>query len=352
MSKRVNVSAENGASHNKMRREDSEPNMNEERLAKSKESRLKNNNTIDSDDEVDEHKQEETFLNEDDVEGAEDSDVGDELNEVDSDRVEMTPFNLKEEMSSGRFDSAGFYQPNKEEDITDNWMEDVNWADVKKNEKKNKKFLQDPKNEEEDDVVNDVDEIKVLKEIVQLMQPKETVQKSLQRLGASKKSQKKRKWKSENKYGSDDEDEEKEEETSEERRNREAFDEMTELVDQMTGTGYYDIYTDTCEKLQFKIKTLEEEDDDDMFADDFEVKKSKDKKEVSESTSDEMNWEYKWSKDADQVYGPFPTKQMMEWKKNNMFGSDVVARKVSKVDADPAQFYSMARVDFELYLDD
>jgi len=264
----------------------------------------------------------------------------------------MTPFNLKEEMSSGRFDSAGFYQPNKEEDITDNWMEDVNWADVKKNEKKNKKFLQDPRNEEEEDVVNDVDEIKVLKEIVQLMQPKETVQKSLQRLGASKKSQKKRKWKSENKYGSDDEDEEKEEETSEERRNREAFDEMTELVDQMTGTGYYDIYTDTCEKLQFKIKTLEEEDDDDMFADDFEVKKSEDKKEVSESTSDEMNWEYKWSKDADQVYGPFPTKQMMEWKKNNMFGSDVVARKVSKVDADPAQFYSMARVDFELYLDD
>ena len=60
--------------------------------------------------------------------GAEDSDVGDELNEVDSDRVEMTPFNLKEEMSSGRFDSAGFYQPNKEEDITDNWMEDVNWV--------------------------------------------------------------------------------------------------------------------------------------------------------------------------------------------------------------------------------
>ena len=45
----------------------------------------------------------------------------------------------------------------------------------------------------------------MLKEIVQLMQPKETVQKSLQRLGASKKSQKKRKWKSENKYGSDDE---------------------------------------------------------------------------------------------------------------------------------------------------
>ena len=31
---------------------------------------------------------------------------------------------------------------------------------------------------------------------------------------------------------------------------------MTELVDQMTGTGYYDIYTDTCEKLQFKIKTV------------------------------------------------------------------------------------------------
>ena len=40
----------------------------------------------------------------------------------------MTPFNLKEEMSSGKFDSNGFYINNKEEDITDNWMEDVDWV--------------------------------------------------------------------------------------------------------------------------------------------------------------------------------------------------------------------------------
>ena len=37
------------------------------------------------------------------------------------------------------------------------------------------------------------------------MQPKETVQKAMQRLGAAKKCEKKRKWKSDNKYGSDDE---------------------------------------------------------------------------------------------------------------------------------------------------
>jgi len=319
-----------------MRREDSKV-QDKESLEEIKKNRLKENNTIDSDDE--EQKEKETFLNEDDVEGAEDSDVGDELNED----VQMTPFNLKEEMSSGRFDSNGFYQPNKEEDITDNWMEDVNWAEVKKNERKNKKLIKET--EEEDVESIDVDEAKVLGEIVKLMQPKETVQKAMQRLGASKKCEKKRKWKSDNKYGSDDEDDEKDNETSEEKKNKEDFMSLTELVDQMTGTGYYDIYTDTYEKLKFKIKTLEEEDDDDMFADDFVVKKSEDKKETKETS--EIKWEYKWSKDEDKVYGPFPTKQMMEWKNNKMFGGDVVCRKV-----DGAEFYSMARVDFELYLDD
>lgn len=32
--------------------------------------------------------------------------------------------------------------------------------------------------------------------------------------------------------------------------------ELTDLVDQMTGAGYYDIYTDTYEKIKFKIDTV------------------------------------------------------------------------------------------------
>lgn len=27
----------------------------------------------------------------------------------------------------------------------------------------------------------------------------------------------------------------------------------------------------------------------------------------------QVQWEYKWSADADQVYGPFDTRQMMQW---------------------------------------
>ena len=51
-------------------------------------------------------------------------------------------------------------------------------------------------------------------------------------------------------------DDEKDNETSEEKKSKEDFMSLTELVDQMTGTGYYDIYTDTYEKLKFKIKTV------------------------------------------------------------------------------------------------
>ena len=51
-------------------------------------------------------------------------------------------------------------------------------------------------------------------------------------------------------------DDEKDKETSEEKKNKEDFTNLSELVDQMTATGYYDIYTDTYEKLKFKIKTV------------------------------------------------------------------------------------------------
>jgi len=342
MSKRANISTANGASNSKVRREEFEI-QDKESLGEIKKSRLKENNTIDSDDE--EQKETETFLNEDDVEGAEDSDVGDELNEFNEDKVEMTPFNLKEEMSSGKFDSNGFYINNKEEDITDNWMEDVDWAEVKKNEKKNKKFMKETEDEDVESV--DVDEIKVLGEILKLMHPKETVQKAMQRLGKKKKNEKKRKWKSDNKYGSDDEDDEKDKETSEEKKSKEDFTNLSEFVDQMTATGYYDIYTDTYEKLKFKIKTLEEEDDEDMFADDFDVKKTQNKSKETSETS-EIKWEYKWSKNEETVYGPFPTKQMMEWKSSGMFAGEVVCRKISG----SSEFYTVARVDFDLYLDE
>ena len=44
----------------------------------------------------------------------------------------ITPFNMKDEMEEGHFDKDGFYRFNKEDQIKDPWMEDIDWAKVSK----------------------------------------------------------------------------------------------------------------------------------------------------------------------------------------------------------------------------
>lgn len=42
--------------------------------------------------------------------------------------VSITPFNLEEEMQEGYFDSEGNYFIKKEEQIRDNWLDNIDWV--------------------------------------------------------------------------------------------------------------------------------------------------------------------------------------------------------------------------------
>lgn len=44
--------------------------------------------------------------------------------------VQITPFNMKEEMEEGHFDSEGMYHWNKENTVKDNWLENIDWIKV------------------------------------------------------------------------------------------------------------------------------------------------------------------------------------------------------------------------------
>lgn len=44
--------------------------------------------------------------------------------------VQITPFNMKEEMEEGHFDSEGMYHWNKEATVRDNWLENIDWIKV------------------------------------------------------------------------------------------------------------------------------------------------------------------------------------------------------------------------------
>jgi len=44
--------------------------------------------------------------------------------------VKITPFNMREEMEEGHFDTEGNYHWKNEKEIRDNWLENIDWVKV------------------------------------------------------------------------------------------------------------------------------------------------------------------------------------------------------------------------------
>jgi len=63
-------------------------------------------------------------LNDSDIEGGEEG-----VDKVEDD-VKITPFNMREELEEGHFDKDGLYHWNKETDIKDNWLDNIDWVKV------------------------------------------------------------------------------------------------------------------------------------------------------------------------------------------------------------------------------
>lgn len=60
-----------------------------------------------------------------------------------------------------------------------------------------------------------------------------------------------------------------------------------------------------------------------------------------------VTWDLKWSQDENaEVHGPHTSQQMHAWAKEGYFKKDAWVRRTGQQN----QFYSAARVDFELYL--
>lgn len=56
---------------------------------------------------------------------------GQEVATIDCDEgVPITPFNLDEEMEEGHFDSEGNYFIKKDQEIRDNWLDNIDWVIV------------------------------------------------------------------------------------------------------------------------------------------------------------------------------------------------------------------------------
>lgn len=297
----------------------------------------------------------------DDIEGEE---AGDERVDAEEE-IKFTPFNMKEELEEGHFDHMGHYHFKKgDERHLDNWLDDVDWVKIKKNENYRKKYYTaegeyNSSSDEEDVALNLVkkfDSLASFKEILAFMQPKETINKTLQRLNKSKMKISTAQRIKMKKEGIVDE-------------ASETITKITGLVNEiLTKTGNMSVYELTYEQIQLKVKDSSDkaeagsskEPELDMYADDFDEKeklktqlKDPSGKSVTfakpEDKTDEepkLMWEYKMTQNEDdEILGPFTTEQMSKKADDGDFKESVFVRKVGE-----ERFYSSARIDFELYL--
>ncbi|XP_061079518.1 CD2 antigen cytoplasmic tail-binding protein 2 [Conger conger] len=334
-------------------------------------SRFKGKHSLDSDeeDEGEEESSKYNILASDDVEGQEDA-------TIDCDEgVPITPFNLTEEMQEGHFDSEGNYFVKKDEEIRDNWLDNIDWVKIREQPVRRKKGLsakrrrragdedeaeeekrreeQQEDSEEEvksqpaEDPLANYSRAQLTEAVVELLLPGETVAGGLRRLGGL--GRKKMKGRGEGKEAGPDRDAEK-------------LDRLTALADRLVGSGEFEIYQQTYEKLSYRLKGMrgereqrskanEEEDDLDMFADQIDgldKEKLQEEEKDSEILNEDVMWEYRWlNEEAAELYGPFSSQQMQDWVDEGYFKEGVYCRKVGQ---GGAQFYSSKRLDFDLYI--
>jgi len=98
------------------------------------------------------------------------------------------------------------------------------------------------------------------------------------------------------------------------------FDTLTEAVDKLLGAGQYNVYQQTYEHFAQAVGNI------------LGASASS----SSSAPTDDVQWEYKWSEDATDLYGPFSTKDMVSWSQQGFFSGESMAwiRQVKPVPSD------------------
>ncbi|BFZ04415.1 hypothetical protein BsWGS_07454 [Bradybaena similaris] len=353
-----------------------------------KATRFKEKHSLDSDEEDDGVKYD--VLAEDDIEGQEEATI--EFDE----NIQITPFNMREELEEGHFDSDGTYIFDKSKEIKDNWIDNIDWVKVKhlnpeEASKKRQYESGDDSDDEESDEKKRSDTITTYEDILKILLEGETVAKAIRRLAKNKAKipSASQKWRNKKQKISEKKEEDQEAVNTAVEEQKQML-RLTELCDRLVQQGVIDIYETAYERVAFTLKQLKQknqkskltiaesmqEDDDalDMFAEDFDSKEADkikgtpgnadSKIDESGDTSKEEEigggastkvadtehtgvlWEYKTENtDDSEIKGPFTTTQMISWAEDGTFNKGVFCRKYQS----GSQFYNSSRLDFELY---
>ena len=309
--------------------------------------RFKGKHSLDSDEESEGKEEDSYILNEDDIEGQEDATIDHEG------EVKITPFNLKEEMEEGHFDSAGNYFVKKGKEVRDEWLDAVDWQKI---DKRAVEITKKENDEQFEDAPDDVDKISTMKSVLDILKPGETVLKALKRLGGTsrKQSSASMKWKAKRQKTTSNEEMKEGDKTGD----KDLLLKLTGLADELLQAGMFSVYQDTYEKMAYQVKQMEkekaEEDEDDALEAAFNQGRTSNtsmstaaETQDSISADDETKWQYKWENDDNaEVFGPFSSSQMLQWTNEGHFGDGVWVRKTNQ----SGDFYNSKRIDFDLYI--
>lgn len=295
---------------------------------------------------------------------------------------------MKEELEEGHFDGDGHFQWKKQKEVKDHWLDNLDWVKIQKfDDERKQKLAEDggaetstggggladsseSEDEGNDESLKKFDIIAAYRRILELMKPKETIQRALQRLGKQSAKISSIERFRRKKAGIVDE-------------NAVVVTEITELCNKiLTKMGNMNVYEETFEEISVKFasklkgggafsiastsKTMDADDGLDMYADDFDSKEQKrmtgngdsngessKQNEPSGSATTELGiddsnikWEFKWKLEDTKCEGPYTTDQMYKWSQNGYFKDGVFVKKCGT----ESQFNSSNRIDFELYL--
>ncbi|XP_045141822.1 CD2 antigen cytoplasmic tail-binding protein 2 [Echinops telfairi] len=300
-------------------------------------SRFKGKHSLDSDEEDEEEEGSSKYdiLASEDVEGQEAATLPSEGG------VRITPFNLQEEMEEGHFDADGNYFLNREAEIRDSWLDNIDWVKIRERPPDQR---QASDSDEEGLGQTPMSAQALLEGLLELLLPRETVAGALRRLGA--------------RGGSQGDSKGPGRPSSPQR-----LDRLSGLADQMVARGNLGVYQETRERLAMRLKGLGSRTQGshdpapppslDMFAEELpkgELEKPTPARGEAESSGDglvDVMWEYKWENTGDaELYGPFTSAQMQTWVDEGYFADGVYCR---KLDPPGGQFYNSKRIDFDLY---
>ncbi|KAI4454840.1 protein lin1 [Holotrichia oblita] len=297
--------------------------------------------SLDSDEE-DYDDEEDNVLDENEIEGEEDGNIPEG-------EIRMTAFNMQEEMELGHFDKQGHFIWKNEKEVRDNWLDNIDWQQIKSNAKISDDYMKGlGEDSDSDDEI--FDEIKIYKQIITYMKPAETISKALRRLGGNTEKLSSIERLKRKKAGTLNS-------------NKEVI-ELTELADKiLTNLGNMDVYQETYEQITQKIENHNKknkskkpaaEPELDMYSDNFANEEkaklgdttTEGESVESTSTDKKLMWEFKWDQNKDKVEGPYTTEQMNKWANEGYFKTGVWVRKCGE----NTNFYTSNRIDFDLYL--